>query len=227
MQLGHPADALTLLQHRSVLQELCKGCISVVISADAQVCIADAALNTDGAERYGSHVHKLYTCSWAPCFVGCVTQAKFRHFGKVDAAKYSQLWRLQQQEACGLVRQLLAADRVIHEQQLGWQWAPPDEGIFVSPHDVVSQAGPAAAAAAAAAGVATLTINAAGAVEGGEEDVQQQQLHEQQQQQQQVSEAGGRVSQDGAASARSRSSSASSPGGVTGRHNGAAEVRCF
>jgi hypothetical protein len=150
-------------------------------------------------------------------------QAKFRHFGKVDTAKYSQLWRLQQQEACGLVRQLLAADRVIHEQQLGWQWAPPDEGIFVSPHDVISQTGPAAAAAA---GVATLTISAAGAVEGGEEDVGEQQLHEQQQQQQQqASEVAAQVSQDGAASARSRSSSASSPGGVTGRHNGAAEVR--
>jgi hypothetical protein len=146
-------------------------------------------------------------------------QAKFRHFGKVDAAKYSQLWRLQQQEACGLVRQLLAADRVIHEQQLGWQWAPPDEGIFVSPHDVVSHTGPAAAAVAA--GVATLTISAAGAVEGGEEEEQEQQLHEQQQQQ--ASEVGARVSQDGAA--RSRSSSTSSPGGVTGRHNGAAEVR--
>ncbi|WIA22959.1 hypothetical protein OEZ86_009886 [Tetradesmus obliquus] len=35
-------------------------------------------------------------------------QAKFRHFGKVDAAKYSQLWRLQQQEACGLVAQRLS-----------------------------------------------------------------------------------------------------------------------
>jgi hypothetical protein len=59
---------------------------------------------------------------------------------------------MQQQEACGLVQQLLAADRVIHEQQLGWQWQPPDESLFASPHDVI-QAGhtPASTAAAAAA----------------------------------------------------------------------------
>jgi hypothetical protein len=160
----------------------------------------------------------LLLLSLAPAFD---LQAKFRHFGTVDAAKYSQLWRLQQQEACGLVRQLLAADRVIHEQQLGWQWAAPDEGIFVSPHDVISLTGPAAAAAAS---VSTLTISAAGAAEGGETEGQEQHSHEQQQQPH-VGEMGAWVSQDGAASARSRSSSASSPGGATGRHNGAAEVR--
>jgi hypothetical protein len=165
--------------------------------------------------------------------VGCL-QAKFRHFGKVDAAKYSQLWRLQQQEACGLVKQLLAADRVILEQQLGWQWVPPDEGIFVSPHDVTTHTGAgvaSSAAAAAAAGVATLTISAAGAAEGEQEEGEQEQQMQQQeeqvlQRQQGGSEAGARVSQDGAASARSRSSSGSSPGGATGRHNGPAEVSC-
>jgi hypothetical protein len=74
-------------------------------------------------------------------------QAKFAHFGKVDAAKYNELWHMQQNEACDLVQQLLAADRVIHEQQLGWQWQPPEEALFVSPHDVV-QANPGAASAA-------------------------------------------------------------------------------
>lgn len=47
-----------------------------------------------------------------------------------------------------MVRQLLSADRVIHEQQLGWQWQPPEDTLFVSPHDVV-QANPAATTAAA------------------------------------------------------------------------------
>ena len=27
------------------------------------------------------------------------------------------------------------ADRIIHEQQLGWTWVPPSEGVFISPHD--------------------------------------------------------------------------------------------
>jgi hypothetical protein len=84
----------------------------------------------------------------APFVVRQILQAKFCHFGKVDVPKYNELWRMQQAEACDLVRQLLSADRVIHEQQLGWQWQPPEETLFVSPHDAV-QANPAATAAAA------------------------------------------------------------------------------
>lgn len=38
-------------------------------------------------------------------------QSKIRHFNKVDAGRYAQLWRLQQAEVLGLVRRLLAADR--------------------------------------------------------------------------------------------------------------------
>lgn len=73
----------------------------------------------------------------------------------MDVTKYNQLWQLQQEEAVGLVKQLLAADRVIHQQQLGWQWQAPDEGVFISPHDLkpssVATAGAAGATAAAAA----------------------------------------------------------------------------
>ncbi|KAF6263341.1 sperm tail-domain-containing protein [Scenedesmus sp. NREL 46B-D3] len=172
--------------------------------------------------------YKRITEQFKDLQVRVAVAAKFRHFGNVDAAKYSQLWRLQQQEACGLVRQLLAADRVIHEQQLGWQWAAPGEGIFVSPYDVAHSEPAMAGSAATAAGVATLTISATGAVEGVEEGEQEQQRHQQQQQQQQQHQQhfieGGRVSQDGAARARSRSSSGGSLGGAAGPHNAAAEV---
>lgn len=41
---------------------------------------------------------------------------------------------MNEAEVTGLVRQLLQADKIIHEQQLGWSWAPPDEGAFLSPH---------------------------------------------------------------------------------------------
>jgi len=78
-------------------------------------------------------------------------QAKFCHFGKVDMNKYTQLWHMQQQEACSLAQQLLAADRVIHEQQLGWQWQPPDDSLFTSPHDAPQAQSPTSAAAGAAA----------------------------------------------------------------------------
>lgn len=96
-------------------------------------------------------------------------QAKFRHFGKVDAQKYTQLWHLQQEEAVGLSKQLLAADRVIHEQQLGWQWQGPDEAIFISPHDVHTS-GSAAAGTTAAAAVGV-------SIDGSTQDDQQQQQH--------------------------------------------------
>jgi hypothetical protein len=82
------------------------------------------------------------------------SQAKSSHFARVDASRYSQLWRLQQREACGLVQQLLAADRVIHEQQLGWGWQPPAQELFVSPHDALVPGDAAAATAAAAAAAA-------------------------------------------------------------------------
>jgi hypothetical protein len=89
------------------------------------------------------------------CLCACELQAKFRHFDKVDAAKFSELWHLQQAEAGELTRQLLAADRVVTEQQLGWKWKGPDDTLFISPHDLSS--GPAVTAskvtaAAAAAG---------------------------------------------------------------------------
>lgn len=56
-------------------------------------------------------------------------QAKFRHFEAVDAARFNELWALQQAEAAALARKLLGASRVIHEQQLGWGWRGPDEQV--------------------------------------------------------------------------------------------------
>jgi hypothetical protein len=56
-------------------------------------------------------------------------QAKFRHFEGIDAAKFDELWELQQGEVSALARKLLAASRVIHEQQLGWAWRAPDEHV--------------------------------------------------------------------------------------------------
>ena len=53
------------------------------------------------------------------------------------------------------VRRVLDADRVIHEQQLGWRWRPPSDDVFLKPDDLALVEGrkkrEAAAAAAAAA----------------------------------------------------------------------------
>ena len=46
-----------------------------------------------------------------------------------------QIWQMKQQEVHGLAQKLLQADRVVHEQQLGWQWQGPDEdALLAGPH---------------------------------------------------------------------------------------------
>lgn len=136
-------------------------------------------------------------------------QAKFRHFAKIDTAKHHQLWQLQQEEAEGLVKQLLAADRVIHEQQLGWQWQGPDESIFMSPHEH-----------RAVAGVTTATAAAGVSSDGGGSHQRHQvtSVHEDEEVFVQEAAAGG------TSTSGSGSSSSSNGGAATNRSNGSAEV---
>jgi hypothetical protein len=37
---------------------------------------------------------------------------------------------MKEAEVAATVKQLLQADKVIHEQQLGWPWLPPDDALF-------------------------------------------------------------------------------------------------
>ena len=47
-----------------------------------------------------------------------------------------QIWQMKQEEVHAVAHKLLAADRVIHEQQLGWQWRGPDEdALLAGPHN--------------------------------------------------------------------------------------------
>ncbi|KAG2497477.1 hypothetical protein HYH03_004630 [Edaphochlamys debaryana] len=61
-------------------------------------------------------------------------QSKFRHFELVDTKKYKEVWGMKESEVAALVRQLLQADKVLHEQQLGWDWRPPDDAVFTPVH---------------------------------------------------------------------------------------------
>ncbi|KAA6420207.1 MAG: coiled-coil domain-containing protein [Trebouxia sp. A1-2] len=62
-------------------------------------------------------------------------QAKFSHFQQADLNKYQAIWQMKQEEVHAVAHKLLAADRVIHEQQLGWQWQGPDEdALLAGPH---------------------------------------------------------------------------------------------
>mmetsp|Transcript_18056 Transcript_18056/g.45712 ORF Transcript_18056/g.45712 Transcript_18056/m.45712 type:complete len:694 (-) Transcript_18056:255-2336(-) len=62
-------------------------------------------------------------------------QGKFRHFELSDIKTYHDIWNMKERGVAELVHEVLQADKIIHEQQLGWDWRPPADEVFVSPHD--------------------------------------------------------------------------------------------
>lgn len=48
-----------------------------------------------------------------------------RHFAVSDAEKFTEVWLMNEEEAKGLMRKALDADRIIHTQQLGLPWEEP------------------------------------------------------------------------------------------------------
>lgn len=57
-------------------------------------------------------------------------QGKFHHFEAVDTKKYAEVWAMKEAEVAKAVKNLLQADKILHEQQMGWQWRPPHESVF-------------------------------------------------------------------------------------------------
>ncbi|XP_059145951.1 dynein regulatory complex protein 1-like [Physella acuta] len=53
-------------------------------------------------------------------------QKKSKHFLAIDAKKFSDVWCMNEEECKDLVKSVLDADRLIHEQQLGLEWQIPD-----------------------------------------------------------------------------------------------------
>ncbi|EKX41219.1 hypothetical protein GUITHDRAFT_159902 [Guillardia theta CCMP2712] len=54
-------------------------------------------------------------------------QMKYQHFQLADAKKFDEIWGMKEGEVKELLGQVLQADKIIHEQQLGLYWYPPDE----------------------------------------------------------------------------------------------------
>uniref|UniRef100_A0A8D0FXT2 Dynein regulatory complex protein 1 n=1 Tax=Strix occidentalis caurina TaxID=311401 RepID=A0A8D0FXT2_STROC len=52
-------------------------------------------------------------------------QRRMRHFAISDAEKFTEVWLMNEEEAKGLMRKALDADRLIHTQQLGLPWEEP------------------------------------------------------------------------------------------------------
>jgi dynein regulatory complex protein 1 len=57
-------------------------------------------------------------------------QAKFQHFEVADTKRYRDVWQMNEEAVTDLMRKVLQADKIIHEQQLGLSWLPPSEHIF-------------------------------------------------------------------------------------------------
>ena len=56
-------------------------------------------------------------------------QIKFQHFELVDTKKFSEVWAMKEAEVVALARRVMAADKVLHEQQLGLTWRPPADEV--------------------------------------------------------------------------------------------------
>ncbi|CAM9565011.1 unnamed protein product [Ectocarpus sp. 4 AP-2014] len=57
-------------------------------------------------------------------------QAKFRHFEISDNNRYEQVWSMHREEVLEAISKVLQADEIIHQQQLGWEWKPPNMDLL-------------------------------------------------------------------------------------------------
>ncbi|XP_048842115.1 dynein regulatory complex protein 1 [Brienomyrus brachyistius] len=53
-------------------------------------------------------------------------QKKTRHFVATDSKTFEEIWQMNEAEVKELVKKALETDRLLHEQQLGLAWVPPD-----------------------------------------------------------------------------------------------------
>ena len=72
-------------------------------------------------------------------------QSKFQHFEVADTKRYRDVWQMNEEAVTDLMRKVLQADKIIHEQQLGLSWLPPSEHIFHASGDGAGGAGAARA----------------------------------------------------------------------------------
>jgi len=79
-------------------------------------------------------------------------QTKFQHFEVADTKRYRDLWQMNEETVTDLMRKVLQADKIIHEQQLGLSWLPPSEHIFHANGEAGGPGGRGAGAGGAADG---------------------------------------------------------------------------
>merc|ERR1719311_1132940 len=70
-------------------------------------------------------------------------QEKFHHFEQADEKKFREVWEMNEEEVRGHIAKVLEADRLLHEQQLGLEWAPPKEDQLLQELETFSESGTA------------------------------------------------------------------------------------
>lgn len=63
------------------------------------------------------------------------TEAKTEHFSQVNQLKYKQVWDLNIRRAVEILDKILSIDRIVHEQQLGVEWKPPNLAFLKNSFD--------------------------------------------------------------------------------------------
>jgi dynein regulatory complex protein 1 len=96
-------------------QNKLKAQLNSLVTRFTEMEAADTKTNNDLTEDYRSLTLKYKDL-----------QAKFRHFEIADTTKYDEVWTMHEEEVKDLVDQLLKADKIITEQQLGFYWKAPD-----------------------------------------------------------------------------------------------------
>lgn len=110
-------NSATLSQQKRKLARL-KDALSSLISKYNQTDARDRHQNQELTEEY-RRITKQYKD----------LQKKYAHFETSDSNKYDEVWAMHEANVVAKVEQLLNADCIIHEQQIGLTWKPPAQPI--------------------------------------------------------------------------------------------------
>jgi dynein regulatry complex protein 1 len=66
-------------------------------------------------------------------------KGKFQHFQVADANTFDEVWAMKEEQVKGLLSAVLTADKLVHEQQLGLYWYPPNETAVNAALDAARQ----------------------------------------------------------------------------------------
>jgi dynein regulatory complex protein 1 len=110
-------NSATLGQQKRKLARL-KDALAALITKYNQTDARDRQQNQELTEEY-RRLTKQYKD----------LQKKYAHFEASDQSKFEEVWRMHEDEAMTKLEKMLAADKIIHEQQLGLNWRPPSQPV--------------------------------------------------------------------------------------------------